>query len=479
MGRLRLYVAAEPAPPPFWEKIQFLNSDGLPFRTRVKWESPYLLVDRADTESGQLTAVWSSAQHGQIAISTGTIMEREAPYVLVRELARGTLNRLRNQVALWSLAGMQMPEELAPLQKAAVQWLSKSATSAGDLEGGNRYAQLCLELALQGISVLCGSYSLQALAARQRQNNKAPILIGMQLQDALPDNSSATPILEAANTLGIAFPWKRIEAKEGQYNWSHTDKQLAWAQAHGKRVCAGPLIDWQPESIPDWLVLWDDDYENLLSMTTDYVKRVVTRYKGRVQVWNAAAKINTTPALQLNDDKRLHLAGRILQTVREIDNKTPVIMTIDQPAGEGLSDHGGELTPWQFADTLARADLGLTGVGLEYRIGFQAGEALPRDPLAFCQQLDIWTNLGIPVILFLQAAPTGATSSAVQQQRAWLADYGPTLLSKPTVQGLLWNRFSDQPNIPADQTGLGLLTATGQPKPILTVLRELKVKYGV
>ena len=39
--------------------------------------------------------------------------------------------------------------------------------------------------------------------------------------------------------------------------------------------------------------------------------------------------------------------------------------------------------------------------------------------------------------------------------------------------------MSDPPNLPAEENGMGLVSATGQPKPILTVLRELKIKYGV
>ncbi len=153
-------------------------------------------------------------------------------------------------------------------------------------------------------------------------------------------------------------------------------------------------------------------------------------------------------------------------------------MTSDQPAGEGLSDHGGELTPWQFADTLARADLGLTGIGLEYRIGFHAGESIAARSVGILPTVGYLDQLEHPRDFVSASSPHGF-DFAVQQQRAWLRDYGPTLLSKPTVQGLLWNRLSDPPNLPAEENGMGLLNTAGQPKPIVTVLRELKVKYGV
>ncbi|MGC4005135.1 MAG: hypothetical protein QM811_19275 [Pirellulales bacterium] len=95
-----------------------------------------------------------------------------------------------------------------------------------------------------------------------------------------------------------------------------------------------------------------------MSMTAEYITRVVERYKGRVQIWNAAAKINTTPALSLNDEQRLQLAAKIVSAVRAADPRTPIIATLDQPGGEGLAAEHGDLPPWQFADSLALCRLG-------------------------------------------------------------------------------------------------------------------------
>ncbi|MGC4005136.1 MAG: hypothetical protein QM811_19280 [Pirellulales bacterium] len=250
MGRLRFYIAAEQDAPRYWERVQFLNSEMLPYRIRVKWESPYLIIDRAENDSGQFLAVWSCAQHGELALVTGTLVERDKPYVLSRELARGTLNRMRNQAALWQAAGLTMPAQYRDLHKSAVQWLAKSAVADDDQAAAARYAQFALEMSLQGIAVLIEAYAAQSFAARQRQQNKTLLLVGAQIDDTLPADNAAPPLLEACNSLGITFSWKSIEAKEGVYQWTRTDRALAWAQAHGRRVCAGPLIDWRKALCP-------------------------------------------------------------------------------------------------------------------------------------------------------------------------------------------------------------------------------------
>lgn len=476
MGQLRFYVAESDAPPPHWERAQFLNSEGLPYRLQARWEAPYLILDRADTDSGYLLALWSSAQQGLLALASGTLIERPGgDYILPLELARGTLNRLRNHAALWQMAGMALPDELRTLTHAATQWLARAATAKEDPALAVKHAQLALELALQGIQVLTTGYARQSAVARQRQTPQPLLLVGAQLPDLLPHEGWPPALLEACNAVGVATPWRSVEVGEGEYVWTGTDRALAWCQAQNLRIVAGPLVDLGTAALPDWLALWEDDFDNLLAVTADYITRVVTRYRGRVQIWNAAAKINTTPAWPLSEEQRLRLAVRILEVIRELDPRTPMILTLDQPAGEGLAERGGELTPWHFADALCRAELGLAGIGLEYNFGPAVGQSLPRDTLALCQQLDLWSMLNLPVILFLQNAP-GGPASPLQQQRQWLMEYGPVLLGKQVVQGLFWNTLQDP--AAANLPPLGLLNSHGQPKPILGALVELRQKFG-
>ena len=50
-------------------------------------------------------AAMTWVQHG------AALMERDEPYHLPVELARGTLNRIRNQLAAWQSLGFRLPDE--------------------------------------------------------------------------------------------------------------------------------------------------------------------------------------------------------------------------------------------------------------------------------------------------------------------------------------------------------------------------------
>jgi hypothetical protein len=182
----------------------------------------------------------------------------------------------------------------------------------------------------------------------------------------------------------------------------------------------------------------------------------------------------------LSDEQRLRLALHIVEVIRQLDPKTPIIITLDQPGGEGLVEQGGDLTPIQFVDTLMRSNIPLAGVGLEYNIGLSKSQSLPRDPLYYCQQMDFWALLNLPLILFIQnELPENGDS--LNKQRKWLSDYGPVLLSKAIVQGFFWNKLQDTTYASEDAKKnklTGLFDEKGSAKPIAKLFKEFLDQYG-
>ena len=88
-----------------------------------------LVIDRDTRESGYLYFPWKVADRGLVQICSGQLMERPKPYSLPVELARGTLNRVRNQASVWETAGMAIPARFRKLLQFATDALALAATS--------------------------------------------------------------------------------------------------------------------------------------------------------------------------------------------------------------------------------------------------------------------------------------------------------------------------------------------------------------
>ena len=107
MGQMRFH-----APPPEQllphavEQAYLAGVEGIPWHCCNTWSNGILSLHRAVSESGTLSIPWDVPGHGPRVLSTCTLMERDRPYGLVIELARGTLHRARSLVAERESAGI-------------------------------------------------------------------------------------------------------------------------------------------------------------------------------------------------------------------------------------------------------------------------------------------------------------------------------------------------------------------------------------
>jgi len=346
-------------------------------------------------------------------------------------------------------------------------------------------AQKALHAALDAANLLAACYTEQALAVRHRSAPKLPTLLGANLGLSPLDEPTAREYLAAFNAANVPMAWKEIETSEGNYGWELTDRQIQWCRENRLTVCAGPLVQLDQRSIPDWLYLYEDDFESVLSFASEFVQAAVERYRGQVDVWHAAGRINTADLLSLSEEDKVKLAARMVHLTRSLDQNAPALVAFDQPWAEYLSRRQMDFPPMHFADALVRANLGLAGLVLEMNMGYHPGGTLLRDPLEISRQLDCWSQLGVPLCLSI-CAPSSAHDDPLAQrqtkvlsanwtaksQQVWAARCVSLLLAKPYVQGILWNHLRDSE--PHDFPHAGLFDLRRQPKPALRQLASLR-----
>jgi hypothetical protein len=279
--------------------------------------------------------------------------------------------------------------------------------------------------------------------------------------------------------------WRETETTEGHFSWTTSDRQIEWCRSAGLKLLGGPLLSFDRLALPDWLSLFEDDFDSVLQFASAFVRAAVNRYRGKVDCWIAAGRINAAEELALSEQERLRLVARIVDLVRSIDRDTPVLASFDQPWGENLRQRGSDLPSLHFADALVRAGLGLDGLMIEMNVGYWPGGTLPRHPVEFSRQVDTWSVLGLPLWLSLcapssesndplaqrktKAAPAGWSPAS---QRAFAARFVPLALAKPGVQGVVWSQICDSQ--PHRFPHAGLFDAAGRPKPALATLAALR-----
>jgi hypothetical protein len=466
--------------------------DGVPWNCRVVATPAGLIIDRPGSDSGNVHVPWRVDGRGEVLLSTASLMERARPYNLAVELARGTLHRLRNQIAAWESAGLELPHVTRQKMNEAMHHLGLAVTRQANPADAAAEAQTSLNASAELIDFVAGQYVDQVADARARQGQKLPTLFGASLGDDLLDDKVCALVAGTFNTAVVPFNWAQVESVEGQPDWTTTDRQISWCQAVGLRVCGGPLLAPIELGLPQWIYLWEDDFSNLLTFVSRYVRQVVMRYQGKVHLWHCAARTNTATALALTEEQKLRLTIRAIEAVREVDNRTPVIVSFDQPWAEHMFHHDRELSPLHFADAIVRAELGVAGLGLEMNYGYHPRGTLARDLIAVSYQIDRWSLFSLPLVVLLtipsssqpdpqakeQAEPLAGMAAGgltPDSQRATAERLIPLLLAKQPVQAVIWNQLCDF--APHSFPHGGLVDLRDQPKPTWDALKAIRQKY--
>ncbi|MDP7276673.1 MAG: endo-1,4-beta-xylanase [Planctomycetaceae bacterium] len=470
------------------EQAYISGFDGRVFPTRVEREGDELVCRRPTSESGRLHVAWPVAGYGRTVVSTSSLREQDATYLLPVELARGKIGQLRNQQAAWEIAGMVVPEGYEEASRQAHRIFARATALQDDPEEACRLAEAALVHAHNSAQLLTTAYVAQRLSVRSRRSTHFPTSLGCGLGKRFPPSWDAVPP-NVFNSVLIPVGWRQVEEEEGEYAWEATDALLDWSLERKLLAHGGPLLDFGSQGLPDWLSAWSGDVENLQSFVCDFVETALSRYVGRIRVWEIASRVNTGGELALGEEGRLALLARSVDIARQVGEFDQLLVRVEQPWG-GYQARGGHLlSPLQFVDALVRSAPGLSGISLEITSGFSPTEPGRRDLMDLSRLIDLWSTLGLPLHVTIAAPSTGGQDAGgmfvgagagvnengsdsgewtEERQAAWVNGVLPLLLAKQGVVGITWADLDDAGS--CEFARAGLLGSDGSPRPVLETI---------
>src|SRR5690606_8956230 len=113
------------------------------------------------SDSGAVCVPWQVEGRGELLLPTATLMERSQPYFLEVELARGIINRLRNQLAGWELLGLVVPDDLRDEIQTATSHLTRALSRLSDRNEAASLATKAIDLGVVAAERLASVYASQ------------------------------------------------------------------------------------------------------------------------------------------------------------------------------------------------------------------------------------------------------------------------------------------------------------------------------
>jgi hypothetical protein len=473
-----------------------VGTDILPIPGDIFFRDGLLQLARPDAAAMGLGLLWDAGPSGTYVLETTRLKQRDRPYVLNVEVARGRLMHILQKMEEWNLFDYPRTEKLAARFKEAQvilagaldQQLSDpvAAAAAGDA---------ALAIGMEVAEELTLFHADLLLARRRASGTIARHILGSQV-DPLVDNAEYRQSLVAGFDYAVVpLNWREIQPREQDFVTGPLDNLLDFLVTKKMPVVAGPIIDLQESHVPDWMFIWEHDYDTLRDLTYEHVQRIIQRYRRQVSVWNVVAGLHAHTAFTLNFDQTIEFTRLLVGQVKAALPAARTLITIRQAFGEYHARYRSTIPPLMYAEMVSQSGIPFEAFGLELEIGTPTPGGFVRDLFQISSLLDKFASLGRPLFLTAIACPSRNypdptdrsdgrldPASAGRWRRPWddalQADWVEAVsklaLSKPYVESLAWAYLADvRHGVP----GGGLLNSTFKPKASYAKVQGLRELY--
>jgi|GEM_PF-2152515 len=465
----------------------------VPLRSEIMLTGDILSATTDATGSCTFFFPWLNKRLGVIFLSTDTLCERERPYLLVKELARGQLGRIIRRFVQLVYFGFKPPLKLRKMIQYEVSELAKIATSNEEDPQTQEAATEQLERLINLCHYLLDSFIDQSLAFRQRVATRFPVRLGINTDHFFAENpvehfhAYTDHLKEVFHLVNPTPSWRELEPEPDRYRWDILEKRIAVTRERGFVAVGGPIIEFDQRSIPDWLCERIEEQGALEKFTLKYLDTFLEHFANQVDIWILASRINTPQLRACSPDRIMNLVKKISWVFENHELHQPGLVAVDQPWGDYLLHHDSPYSPMNIAEILGALP-GLDGIMLDLNVGFSKRSSLPRDTMALSMMIDQWSSFTKPLYLSLGIPSELGTDPEIPEefinfsfnwskktQQEWIHRYLPVLFCKRSIDGIFWNLLED--NESHDFVSTGLFDNVGRLKPAYRKLAAIRKAY--
>ena len=472
-----------------------MGPESVPMPAEILFRDGVLVVNRADETALGVALLWDVPGLGTFHLETTRLQHREEPYNLNVELARARLMKIVQKQEDWNLFDFPKAEKFIQRFRDA-QSLLADALGILHLPGeAARLADQSMAISLD-LSDQLASFHADLLINRRRQSNAfVKHIVGCRIDPVIQNQKYKDTLTNSFDYAVLPVRWKQIQPQEHSFEAASVDEWVDLLASKRIPIIAGPLIDLTEGEVPDWMYIWEHDFDTLRELAYEYVQKVVTRYRKSVALWNVCAGLHTNSVFTLSFEQIIELTRLLVAQVKTLLPSSRTLVTVKYPFGEHHARSRASVPPMMYAEMVAQAGINFEAFGLEYEMGVPAPGLYTRDLFQFSSMLDKFSTLGRPLFLTSLGVSGRATPDPHDRSEGkldpilagkWKRPWDPELqaewlvaayrlaLSKPYIESIAWSNLADiNPSLPAG----GLLDDMLKPKPAFLRLQEMREQF--
>ncbi len=469
-----------------------VGPESVPMPGDVAFRDGQLVLARSDEHPAGVALLWELGPLGSYHLETTRLPPRDEPYNLNVELARFRLMKMVQKQEDWNLFDFPRAEKFNQRFREAQVMFAEALGLLHEPAKAAELADQSLAVALE-LSDQVAQFHGDLLLNRRRQSNAlSKHLFGCRVDSTVINQKYKDTLAEHFDYAILPMSWKQLQPAEGTFQTDPVDEWVDLLARKRVPIIAGPLIDLSDNEVPDWMFIWEHDFETLRELAYEFVQKVVHRYRKAVSVWNVVGGLHTNSAFTLSFEQIIELTRLLVSQVKTILPNARTLVTIKEPFGEYHARGATSVPPMLYAEMVAQAGINFDAFGLEIEQGVPTPGGYMRDVFQLSVMLDRFSTIGRPVFITSLGVPDRNTPDAAdrtegkldpslagrwhrpwdpQLQADWIDTAYKLLLSKPFVESIAWGNLADiNPSLP----GGGLLDDMLKPKPSFAKVLELR-----
>jgi hypothetical protein len=476
--------------PPDLQGAHLVGNDNVPLRADIRWEEKAIRCTPRMQDPVGLSLLWAVKGFGTIQLQTTRLPAREQPYNLHLELARHQLMRLTVKREEWGLFDYSGMDEIAARIDRSRDAFIRALQEADRPATAAKHADESLLHGLWAAEAMSCFHASIFLNRRQQTGGFTRPFLGVRIPDDAAGTGTARLAADAFDFVYLPFVWRNIQPTEQPPVYDAVEAVVKGCHVAKLALRGGPLLSFGVSSVPDWMYIWENDFESIYEAAREHVQRTVQRFNKQVSSWVVASGLQADNVFGFSFEQTMELTRMAATITKQLAPRSQVLIDLSQPWGEYYARNQQTVPPLLYADMAVQSGINFDGFGLQFVFGLASDGYHVRDPFQISALIDKLANLGKPLHITALGVPSRVLPEggpapggewhapwSDEVQAEWLTTVCEIALSKPYVETVCVQTLVDRPD-DIIASG-GLLREDLTPKPALTRLNELRKRLLV
>ncbi|NIA21059.1 MAG: hypothetical protein GWP05_03590 [Anaerolineaceae bacterium] len=476
------------------------DSEDQPVRSEIRLRGDTLFCRKRAEGLAALVLPWTVPDYGRVLLSTTHLAERDQPYNLLVELLRGQVLRSWRKKDDWGYAYRGPTPEFSAGFDDVKSRMARAMSLAPSSAEANAVAAEALKEILQLGEDLTLEHARRGLVYRRNQRLLVDLDFGCRVDLDCRDKSYQERLFESFNYATLPLDWRTVEPREQEFQWEPLDYWIDWLGAKGMAIKAGQLLRFRDSCVPDWVYIWEGDFDSIRDYAFEHALRCVKRYANRIEHWDVATGFHVENCLKFSLDQIMEMTHMSARVVKKNAPQATAVLDIVMPWGEYQASNPRSIWPLRYVEMCVNTGLEFDAIGLQIFMGAEGYYC--RDIMDISSLLDVFGSFGKPLHVTAVGVPSAVEPDPLDESRGklavapaglwhepwsqatqsrWVDCFYNIAVGKPLVRTVCWTQLSDRQGHFFPHAGL--LDARLEPKQsyaaMLGMRKEIWPEMGV